>query len=183
MKMHLAAGEHARQFPSKQGWVNIDGFAGPNIDMVVDLLNPGWADQVHYRYGSPDVVYVGHFLEHMTPAEGRDFLVELKDLVNPAGYGVFVGPDVAKANKMVGMGQLPYSMLDQIGAHGEINLDDPTDRRDVHLWDTNGAAIVGLAIQAGWTDAEEIPIKPWPLRTEIPCIDSAQWQYLVRATP
>lgn len=172
--VHLAAGEHAPKFP---GWFNVDGYPGPDVDLVLDLIKPGWAEELEYQIGRPEVVYVGHFLEHLTPDEADVFVKELREWMAPGGRAAFVGPDVAKARAMERAGLIPTSLRKACEAHGVIDPANPTDRRDVHAWNTTGPEIAQLLKWAGW-EATECRIKPWPL-TEVPCISDAAWQYLV----
>lgn len=173
--VHLAAGEHADKFP---GWFNVDGFPGRKIDLVIDLITPGWSEEIEYQWGRPDVAYVGHFLEHMTPGEATKFVRELHEWLAPDGRAVFVGPDVPKARLMARRGLIPQELLRACEAHGEIDPDNPTDRCAVHAWNTSGPAVVELLQDAGWGFTVEHGIKPWPLK-EVPCISDAAWQYLV----
>jgi hypothetical protein len=173
--VHLAAGEHASKFP---GWLNVDGFAGPHIDLVVDLITPGWSKTIEEQWGRPDLAYIGHFLEHMTPEEASEFVRELHGWLTPGGKAVFVGPDVPKARLLAQQRRIPQSLLEACEAHGEINPENPTDRCAVHAWNTSGSAVVDLLHEAGWDFAIEHGISPWPMR-DVPCISDAVWQYLV----
>lgn len=169
MRVHFASGTHP--FPAP--WLNVD-FHQP-CDQVVDLLRP-WPKNL----SGIQRAYVGHFLEHLTPAEGVRFLFRLRTRMAPGGRLVVIGPDAVKGQRFFERGQIPAELLAAIRAHGEPN---GNDRASCHLWDCTGDAVVAQAAKAGWT-AEEFPIAQLPDRLpEVPVIDLSGWQFAVTATP
>lgn len=175
MKVHFASGTH----PFK-GWTNVDAFEWPGcqVDLVADLLGefPSQLEDI-------ETAYVGHFLEHLTPEEGVEFLSKVRERMIPAGQLVIVGPDAIKGQTWFDQGRIPKSLLTTIKAHGSIPDNDPNNRAGVHLWDCSGDAVVQQCQDAGFESVTEIPLGSLS-RTlpDVPIIDASEWQFCVVAT-
>lgn len=174
MKIHFASGTH----PFSDGWLNVDALRFDGVDEIVDLLSdfPPFLTDI-------DTSYVGHFLEHLTVAEGVEFLSRVKERTKPGGKLVVVGPDVDKARDWFNRGLIGADLLAAAGAHGSIPDDEPWNRVGIHVWNCTGAAVVEQCLAAGWTSVEEVPLGKLPLlMPDVPMIDSSEWQFCVVAS-
>jgi hypothetical protein len=152
--------------------VNVD--YGAEADIEADLLEP-----------LPDAIvgvqraYVGHFLEHLTPAEGIAFLAGVRERMAAGGLLVVVGPDVQRARAQYTARLIPQWLLEACEAHG-----DPVghDRTHCHLWDCTGPLVVQQLTDAGWTGAEEFTLGDLTsLHPDIPLINGSTWQFAAHA--
>ena len=168
MRVQFASGEHC--FPSP--WWNID--YNTKADQKVDLLEPLPENLQEIQWA-----YIGHFLEHLTPDEGVDFLVRVRERMIPGGTIVIVGPDAVKGQRWYDQGRIPRFLLDAIKAHGEPI---GNNRGNCHMWDCTGEAVVQQLLDAGFTDAEEFPLGELPRRfSKIPVISLDEWQFAASA--
>lgn len=172
MKVHFASGTH----PFKKPWHNVDYWAeAPGVDQAVDLLAPDWPENLT---GIKDA-YVGHFLEHLYPAEGVAFLTHLRTTMTPGARLTVVGPDAEKGHAWFKAGKFGREMLDAICKHGTLLEDDPNNRGNVHLWDCTAAAVLDMLTQAGFDAPTELTWDNYP--KDVPLIDPAGWQFLIVA--
>lgn len=175
MKVHFAAGTHP--FPAPWRNVDFEGFQ-PGITDQADLL-----DGIPEHLTGIEDAYVGHFLEHLYLHEGVTFLARVLERMAPGGRLTIVGPDVNKARQWHGAGQITRELLEACEAHGEVDPDQPHARGAVHLWDCTAQQVVDLANAAGWTRAQEFPIREMRrVVPGVPVISDAGWQFAVVAT-
>jgi predicted SAM-dependent methyltransferase len=76
MKLNLGCGQDIR--PVADGWVNVDMFPGPGVNMVMDISKP-----LPFETGSADHVRVSHILEHILAWEST--LEEIYRVLKPGG--------------------------------------------------------------------------------------------------
>lgn len=168
MKVHYASGTHP--FP---GWVNVD--YSVDADLQVDLLSDHWGREIQAVSDS----YVGHFLEHLTRAEGVEFLRKVRGRSVPGGRLTVVGPDVVKGLRWLQQGAISREFFQQIGKHG---VPEGSNRGNVHVWDCTGFEVVEMLKEAGWDRIIELPISRMErLLPGVPVISTAGWQFLVVA--
>lgn len=171
MRVHFASGDHP--FPAP--WRNVDYHGG---DQTADLLG-----ELPPNLTGIEWAYVGHFLEHLTPQEGIDFLTRVHARTRPGGRLLVVGPDVAKGREWFACGRISADLLYRIGKQGDPTGPGGADRSHCHLWDCTGSAVVDQATAAGWGQVEEFPLGQLPTRyPDIPVISLEEWQFAVVAT-
>lgn len=73
--LHFGSGSIRRE-----GWTNIDGIFGPDIDVQLDLRRA-----LPFSSNVADYCYSEHFLEHLTPEEGIRHLKEVRRILKPSG--------------------------------------------------------------------------------------------------
>lgn len=76
----------------KEGWINIDNNSDDNIeklDLNWDLRNP-----LPFQDESVDYIFHEHFLEHLTPEEGRRALTDFKRVLKKGGVMRVAMPDL-----------------------------------------------------------------------------------------
>lgn len=168
MRVHYASGTHP--FP---GWVNVDYEQGGEIQ--TDLLAWPWPQEISAVHDA----YVGHFLEHLTRAEGVEFLRRVRLRCLPGARLTVVGPDVVKAQHWLSRGAMTPDFFEQVGKHGSL---DGNDRGAVHVWDCTGFEVVEMLKEAGWDRVIELPISRMEeLVPGVPVIEAASWQFLTVA--
>lgn len=75
VRLHLGCGRRATS-----GWVNVDCFSSPEIDLIWDLR-----EQLPMKTGAARLIYSEHVIEHLHFEEARAFLVECCRLLKPGG--------------------------------------------------------------------------------------------------
>jgi SAM-dependent methyltransferase len=75
LRIHLGCGKRVMA-----GWVNVDCFRGPGIDMVGDLRSP-----LPFADGSARMIYSEHVLEHLQLEDARRLLRECQRVLAPEG--------------------------------------------------------------------------------------------------
>lgn len=176
MKVHFASGNHP--FSAEDGWVNVDIHDWPGVDLKANLL-----DELPDQLSNIEVAYVGHFMEHLSYAEGVEFLSRVRQRMATSGLLVVVGPDHEKATQWFKDGRMGQDLFDAVHAHGHIPDDNPADRAGIHMIDHTGALAVEQAAAAGWTYAHEIPLSTLSMtHPGVPIIDASEWQFCVVAT-
>jgi predicted SAM-dependent methyltransferase len=79
----------------REGWIGIDCFSGPAVDLRLDLRRP-----LPFLNSSVDYCYSEHFLEHLYPEEARLHLKEVCRILKPGGiYRVVVPAGIRFAEK------------------------------------------------------------------------------------
>jgi len=162
VKVHFASGEHL--FPAP--WVNVDLYT-PS-DLAIDL-NEEFPDSLH----DIERAYVGHYLEHITPKQGKVFLRRVRERMAPGGTIHVVGPDVVKGEEFYRRGLISAYLREHIGRC----IIEGDKGGESHYWDCHADAIKTMLTKTGWQDVEELPIM-W--LTEAPMINSSGWQCYIR---
>lgn len=90
MKLNLGCGEKILA-----GFVNIDCRKLPRVDVVLDLEK----ENLPYEDGSVDEVSLEDFLEHLSEARQRPFLVEVHRVLKPGGKVFIKLPDLERIAK------------------------------------------------------------------------------------
>ena len=102
MRLNLGCGDRYAD-----GWHNVDHAGCPHRkDEAVDVRGDlPWSGVTH--------AYCGHLLEHLYPGVALSFLARLRRRMAVDGQLMVVGPDVAHAQLLAGLGQLdvPLSSL------------------------------------------------------------------------
>jgi len=80
MRLNLGCGTDIRS-----GWVNVDRYSGPGVDMTMDLSKP-----LPFNSDSISEVYVSHVFEHILNWE--DLLREIHRILEPSGIVVLKAP-------------------------------------------------------------------------------------------
>jgi hypothetical protein len=152
LRVNLGSGD----FPAS-GWTNVDHGTPHPHDVTADLTKPlpdglAWIGQV----------YAGHVLEHLTPEQVVNLLVDLRGRMVPGGQLMAVGPDVVRARSLHGRGELDDGLLRLIVEGGDRW---PGNR---HLWECGPARLVDLMTDAGWRMARKVPVMSvsqlnWPI--------------------
>lgn len=75
VKLHLGCGRRVMD-----GWVNVDCFSAPGIDLIWDLRQP-----LPLKDGAAQLLYSEHVIEHLYFDEARGFLAECFRLLKPGG--------------------------------------------------------------------------------------------------
>lgn len=83
-RLHLACGN-----VRKDGWINIDIVETPATDLVLDL-----AQDLPFPDASCELIYCEHFLEHLDPYQGLQFLAECRRLLRPGAWMRIAMPDL-----------------------------------------------------------------------------------------
>lgn len=164
MKVHFASGEHL--FPKP--WVNVDLYC-PS-DLAIDLNEdfPSALEGITHAY-------VGHYLEHITPTQGKMFLRRVRNHMAPGGVIHIVGPDVDKGEVFFRRGMISAHLREHIGRC----IIENDSGGESHFWDCSGRAVVTMLRKSGWIDPVELPVAALP--ADVPMICDAGWQFYVRA--
>lgn len=83
LKLHLGCGRRARP-----GWVNVDAFPQPGLDLRWDLRDPFPCPD-----GVAELVYSEHVLEHLERDDADRLLAEVRRLLKPGGVARIGVPD------------------------------------------------------------------------------------------
>jgi predicted SAM-dependent methyltransferase len=79
----------------REGWVGIDCFSGPAVDLRLDLRR-----RLPFADSSVEYCYSEHFLEHLYPQEAAFHLNEVRRILRPGGiYRVVVPAGIRFAEK------------------------------------------------------------------------------------
>lgn len=92
MKLNLGAGP----YPMK-GWINCD-LTYTGQDHMEDMAFCDARRPLPWDSESLDEVYMGHFLEHLTDAEGKECLKETRRILRPGGKLTIITPDMRSAS-------------------------------------------------------------------------------------
>jgi predicted SAM-dependent methyltransferase len=144
VKLHYGCGP--RMLP---GWVNIDGWPNPGIDLVTDLRQP-----LPLASGSCDFIFSEHVFEHIDRAFRLRVLREFHRLLSPAGVMRIVVPDMELA--VDAYRRQDISWFDRAGiggttpAEGLNNLVSMHTHRFIDDW----ASLEPLLREAGFSKVE-----------------------------
>lgn len=161
--VHFASGEHL--FPAP--WVNVDLYC-PS-DLAIDLN-----EEFPPALGGITHAYVGHYLEHITPKQGKLFLSRVKQRMALGGKIHVVGPDVDKGEDFFQRGLIGAYLREHIGRC----IIENDKGGESHYWDCSGRAVATMLSKTGWSRVEEHPIANL---TECPMINTSGWQFYVKA--
>jgi len=164
MRVHFASGEHL--FPPP--WINVDLYT-PS-DLAIDL-NEEFPDSLH----DIEVAYAGHYLEHITPKQGKVFLRRVLERMAPGGTIHVVGPDVDKGEEFYRRGLISAYLREHIGRC----IIEGDKGGESHYWDCSGRAVSHLLQCVGWSNINELPIAE--LDPAVPMINTSGWQFLITA--
>lgn len=164
MRLNLGCGDRYAD-----GWHNVDHAGCPHRkDEAVDVRGDlPWSGVTH--------AYCGHLLEHLYPGVALSFLARLRRRMAVDGQLMVVGPDVAHAQLLAGLGQLdvPLSSLTD-GAGRWVG--------DEHRWHCTALDVRIMLEFAGWSEVADIGISHvpalWPVADRRPI-----WQFAVSARP
>jgi hypothetical protein len=152
-----------------QGWVNVDFGSPHRKDREIDLIG-----ELPWEHDSILHVYMGHVLEHLTPAQATVLLERLYPLVRPEGQIMIVGPDVKLAEKLQAQGYVLEVPLEHL-RHGAGRW-----AGDEHMWECTAAGLTRLLRTSGWKSIENVGIENvaefWPVAVRGP-----KWQCAVSA--
>src|SRR5688572_12610530 len=81
-RMNFGSGQHPLYF-----WTNVDSDLEALAELRVSV------PPIPREDNSLDEIYAGHFFEHLTPAEGKEFLREAFRVLKPGGKIGLVVPD------------------------------------------------------------------------------------------
>lgn len=70
-----------------EGYVNLDMAESPGVDVLAR------APSLPFLDGAFEEIYAGHFLEHLTPYEAAEFIVECRRCLEDSGRLALVVPD------------------------------------------------------------------------------------------
>lgn len=137
LKLNLGCGPHL-----PPGWVNVDYALGAWIaklpvfsilNKIFKFINLDWSDKIFihdlrktfpWKDNSVDVIYSSHTLEHLSRAEGRNFLRECHRVLKPRGIIRIVVPDLSAIINKYRQGEIAADeVLDEIG----VSYDSPKD--------------------------------------------------------
>jgi predicted SAM-dependent methyltransferase len=117
--VNIGAGESG-----KEGWINLDGFSGPNINYVYDVRK-----RLPFKNDCVKGIFAEHFFEHIDYTEEAPmFLRECYRVLRPGGVLRIIVPDAEK-----------YMMAYATGGWQEFERIRPLeDQRDYHYgWTYN----------------------------------------------
>lgn len=97
--------------PLPKPWINIDNSTSPHIK--ADLVMDGRELDKHFNANSVDEIYAAHFLEHLTPEEGNNFIKMCVKLLKPGGRLTIVTPDMRKIAELYLVGDITIDELNQ----------------------------------------------------------------------
>jgi predicted SAM-dependent methyltransferase len=129
LRLNLGCGDY-----SLDGFVNVDAMAFRGVDAVISVPPLPWPD------ASVSEIYAGHFLEHLSFADGGELLREcFRVMTSGASIGVVV-PDFHEiARRYVLEADAPFEWGD--GRHDMTDLDElchyllfSTVQQSHHLW-------------------------------------------------
>jgi predicted SAM-dependent methyltransferase len=84
LKLHFGCG--TKVLP---GWMNVDGYSGPGVDLVQDLRRP-----LPFSDESVELIFSEHVLEHFTREDGQAIFREMRRILQPGGTVRIVVPDL-----------------------------------------------------------------------------------------
>lgn len=167
VKLNVGCGEFLAD-----GWLNIDMVETESIrpNRVVDL------------YDLPDditnlaAVYCGHVLEHIPPDRLGAMLSDLRARMMPGAPIACVGPDLDRAARLYGQGQLDKATFDM--CHADVG--DKQWFGDYHYWECREGAVVDALIGAGFREVRAVALGSRELDL-FPVVSRAPWQCAVLA--
>lgn len=143
-KLHLGCGTHRMQY-----WLNVDGLAGPAVDVVMDFVT----DLHRIPTGALDRAYWSHGPEHVAPDLLPGVMRELRRALKPGGKLIVATIDLPGiwAHRYVSSknGSAWNSAL-----YGETNSTDHPFLSHKQAFDSDSLAAVFK--EAGFSD-----VKPW----------------------
>jgi predicted SAM-dependent methyltransferase len=148
IKLNIGAGD----FPIK-GFVNIDVYEGPNIDLVCNAI------KLPYKDNSIDFIYCGHCIEHLTIKEAREGLKEwLRILKSGCSIGIVVPEKDLTPKHMIDGDKVPNKPYKSHHSYWDLEM------------------LKKETINAGFVDIEEINIDTYPYLVSRP-----KWQVGITA--
>lgn len=174
MKVNIGCGPHYAN-----GWVNVDRVY--TDDIRPDVVNPTGRPSL-LEVEDVKAIYLGHVLEHVRWEEVPAFLSECRDLLNPGGQIMVVGPDVWNTLRMWKRGEVGDDLMIAVleGAHPQIDGLDVGHDGARHQWNATQARVVQSLELAGFDDItayesmRDVP-HSWPV------VARPEWQSAVSA--
>lgn len=165
IRLNVGCGDYALP-----GWCNIDAAPGRGVDRVLVVPPLPWADE------SVIDIYAGHFLEHLSQADGRAFLAECFRALVPGGRLGIVVPDMSEVMRRYVLDEYAPMEFPQ-GHHRDLrDLDDlnecvlfSTAQPSHHLWSYDLHTLRRALERAGFDVIREID------RLRDPRLSTPQW--------
>jgi len=123
-----------------QGYVNIDAYPGPDVDVVSDALD------LRYQDSSVDEVVMFHAIEHFSLDDACTLLRRIFFWLKPGGHIIVEGPDVCKAVKNCKQGDFESI----VGIFGDITQLRLGREGYQHKWGWTGALMQQELASAGF---------------------------------
>jgi predicted SAM-dependent methyltransferase len=147
MRLNVGAGD--REFHAGHPWINIDARPEADPDLLGDVV-----EGLPFRDECADLMYAGHFFEHV-PLDDIGFAAhELFRLLKPGGAIMVVGPDVGKPT-------------DRLAELRRTDSPDADTNPALHSWDCTAAKVEQILTDAGFVAVHELPITDvgeiWPV--------------------
>lgn len=124
------------------GFTNIDIDPANTPDVLMDIRKI----RELYTENSVDVVYAGHFFEHITAQEGIELMRDIQYILKPWAIAIITVPDYVKAAKLETVENAERIILGQ-GQH-----------QSLYNWER----LENLAVIAGFTCYAELPLDKVP---------------------
>ena len=138
-KLNIACGQMILD-----GWVNIDCFPGPGVDVVCD------ARDLSYDNSSVDEVVMLHDIEHFTLDDACMIIRKIFKMLKPGGSIIIEAPDVFKAVKNTPSGEFEAIK----GIFGDITELRKGKDGYQHKWGWTGNLIQQELASAGFNVSE-----------------------------
>jgi predicted SAM-dependent methyltransferase len=145
MKVNLGCG--SAYIPD---WVNVDASEDVRADIHLDARS-----FIHLHGHDTRELYMGHFLEHLMPADALELLRSVVESLPEGAEVSAVAPDIRQVFRAYQAGSLGNRELNEWYIYSYIQ---PSH----HLWCHDEFSLVELFTQAGFLDVATIDPSTWP---------------------
>ena len=140
--LHLGCGNHIFK-----GWVNIDLYKEPGVDLVWDLRY-----NIPFEDNSVDLIFTEHMLEHFTLEDGSNFLKECYRVLRPEGRVRIVVPCIERAIELYLTGWEQQHWIDKNDITSAAEFINAYFRSWGHLFVYDQEQLTNSLIMAGFED-------------------------------
>ena len=158
IRLNLGSGQF--NLPAEAGWVNIDGDPAMPADLHL------WVPPLPYAPSSIAEIYMGHFLEHLSPTDAALLLQDCRRVLVPGGRLGVVVPDtrvilahyLERRHTVVEIPQGQHWDLDDLDSVCAVFVYS-TMQETGHRWSYDADTLRRALERAGFQ--VEGPIDPW----------------------
>ena len=139
------------------GWVNTDVWESGTTRPDVKVSDKG---PYPFEDNTFDAIYLGHVIEHLPWPEVVGFMKDMQRIAKPNAPLLVVGPDTHKTIKLWHEGTQPWSMVESVIEHQDVNFQP--DRENEwwdgahHHWNCHEKRVEGLLEGLGFTNIKNV---------------------------